>query len=153
MRSLKIILGAFLTCIMFAFSSGDKVPKKVADAFAKKFPTAKKIKWEKESKTEWEAEFKMNNVEYSANFLEDGTWKETEHEIDKKDIPQKVKAGLMSAFPGYEIEEAEISETSKGMVYEFEIEKDEQEMEVSVDQNGKVLSKEIKSENEEEDND
>mgnify|MGYP003627220840 CR=1 FL=1 len=73
MKSLKVILGSFLIFIIFAFTSGgDKAPQKVEEAFAKKFPTAKKVKWEKENATEWEAEFKMNKVEYSANFLEDG---------------------------------------------------------------------------------
>ncbi|GAL64575.1 PepSY-like domain-containing protein [Algibacter lectus] len=102
------------------------------------------MKWEKENATEWEAEFKMNKIEYSANFFEDGTWKETEHEIDENDIPQNVKAALASSFPGYEMEEAEISETQNGTVYEFEIEKDETEMEVAIDANGKVVKQEVK---------
>ncbi|APU11630.1 PepSY-like domain-containing protein [Cellulophaga lytica] len=146
MKTLKVILGIFLVTILFAFTSrGDKAPQKVKDAFAKKFPTAKKVKWEKENTTEWEAEFKMNKVEYSANFLEDGTWKETEHEIDENDIPQNVKAALASSFPGYEMEEAEISETQNGTVYEFEIEKDETEIEVAIDANGKVVKQEVKN--------
>lgn len=147
MKSLKIILGAFLICTLVAFTSGgDKAPQKVKQAFAKKFPTAKKVKWEKENASEWEAEFKMNKVEYSANFLEDGTWKETEHEIEEKAIPKNVKAALMTAFPGYEIEEAEISETKDGMVYEFEIEKGELEMEVAINSSGKVVKQEVKKE-------
>mgnify|MGYP003635854094 CR=1 FL=1 len=147
MKSLKIILGAFLVTIMFAFTSGgDKAPQKVKDAFAKKFPTAKKVKWEKESEKEWEAEFKMNKTEYSANFLSDGTWQETEHEIKVKEVPQNIMASLKKAFPDYEIEEAEISETPKGIVYEFAIEKGETEMEVAIDTNGKVVKKEVKIE-------
>lgn len=148
MKTLKVILGIFLVTILFAFTSrGDKAPQKVKDAFAKKFPTAKKVKWEKESTTEWEAEFKINKVEYSANFLADGTWTETEHEIDENDIPQNVKAVLASSFPGYEMEEAEISETQNGTVYEFEIEKGETEIEVAIDLNGKLINQEIKKEN------
>ncbi len=74
MKSLKIILGLLLVTSIFAFtSSADKAPKKVIDAFTKKFPTAKKVKWEKENDKKWEAEFKMNRKEYSANFLSDGT--------------------------------------------------------------------------------
>ena len=120
MKLLKVILGVFLACSMFAFiSKGDKAPQKVTDAFVKKFPNVKKVKWEKENATEWEAEFKINKVEYSANFMEDGTWKETEHEIDEKEIPQTVKTALTKGFPSYEIEEAEISETKEGTVYEL----------------------------------
>lgn len=59
MKSLKIILGALLVTTVFAFTSGgNKAPQKVKDAFAEKFPTAKKVKWEKENEKEWEAEFK-----------------------------------------------------------------------------------------------
>lgn len=154
MKSLKIVLGTFLACTMFAFAAaGDQVPQKVKDAFTKKFPTAKKVKWDKENATEWEAEFKMNNTEYSANFLEDGTWKETEHEIDDKEIPQNVKSALMSAYAGYKIKESEMSETKDGMLYEFEIKKGESEMEVAIDSNGKIVKKEMKKENDEEDKD
>jgi len=154
MKTLKVILGAFLVTTLFAFASGgDKAPKKVKDAFAKKFPTAKKVKWEKENATEWEAEFKMNNTEYSANFMADGTWTETEHEIDEKEIPAIVKKALSTNFPVYEMEEVEISETAQGMVYEFEIEKGETEMEVAIDANGKIVKQEVKKEDDKEDKD
>lgn len=154
MKTLKIISGVFLVTALFAFATGGgKAPQKVKEAFAKKFPTAKKVKWEKENGTEWEAEFKMNSVEYSANFLEDGTWKETEHEIEEKDIPQNVKASLASSFPGYEMEEAEISESENGTVYEFEIEKGETEMEVAIDASGKIVKQEVKKDKDKEDND
>lgn len=154
MKSIKVILGAFLVTIMFAFTSaGDKAPQKVKDAFAKKFPTVKKVKWDKESENEWEAEFKMNNTEYSANFKADGTWTETEHEIEENEIPKNIKVALTNTFPGFEIEEAEISETTSGMVYEFEIEKGETNMEVAIDINGKVIKKELEKENDKEDKD
>tara|TARA_R110002049_G_scaffold309289_3_gene520283 strand:- start:4728 stop:5192 length:465 start_codon:yes stop_codon:yes gene_type:complete len=154
MKIIKIVPSLFLGFAMFAFTSvNDKVPQKVTEAFAKKFPTAKKITWEKENATEWEAEFKMNKIEYSANFLEDGTWMETEHEIKKAAIPKNVKDALMEAFPGYDIEEAEISETQKGTLYEFEIEKGESNMEVSINADGKIIKKEIKEEDDKEDKD
>lgn len=150
MKTLKIILGAFLVTTMFAFTSaGDKAPQKVKEAFAKKFPTAKKVQWEKENATEWEAEFKLNKVEYSANFLEDGTWQETEHEIEKKDVPQNVMSALTATFPGYEVEEVELSEIPNGLVYEFEIENDETEMEVAINSNGKIVKQEKANEDDE----
>lgn len=128
----------------------DEVPQAVKDAFMKKFPTAKKVDWEKESEAEWEAEFKMGKMEYSANFLQNGTWKETEHEIEISDIPANVMASLKSNFPGYDLEESEISETATGMVYEFTIEIGEEELEVAIDTTGKVVKKE-KLEEEDED--
>ncbi|MAL60191.1 MAG: hypothetical protein CMC14_09095 [Flavobacteriaceae bacterium] len=145
MKSLKIILGVFLATIIVAFASvGDKAPQKVKEAFAMKFPTVTKVKWEKENASEWEAEFKIGKVEYSANFLEDGTWQETEHEVDETDVPQNVLQSIKDGFPGFEIEEVEISESTKGIFYEFEIEKGESEMEVVVALSGEVIKQEVK---------
>jgi len=155
MKKAILVIGfvfAAITTIGFTSEDQDKVPQAVKDAFAQKFPTAEKVDWDKESATEWEAEFKMNTLEYSANFLEDGTWQETEHEIDQAEIPQVVITALRSNFPGYEIEETEMAETPEGTVYEFEIEKGKTEMEVAIDLNGKVLKKQMEEE-EAEDND
>jgi hypothetical protein len=134
-----IIIGSGI----YAFGFNNEVPQKVKAAFTMKFPTVKKVKWDKESDTEWEAEFKIKGVEYSANFLEDGTWQETEHEIKKSDIPENIKNILNSDFKGYKIEEAEISEAITGSVYEFELEKGEEELEVVLDFNGKLIKKEL----------
>lgn len=149
MKPFKVIVGAFLVTTLFAFTlEGDKASQKVKDAFAKKFPAANKVKWEKENATEWEAEFEINKVEYSANFLEDGTWTETEHEIEEKDVPQNVKSTLKSEFPDYEMEEAEISETQNGIVYEFEIEKGETEIKVVIALDGTIIKKQDNDERE-----
>ena len=153
MKTIKIISAAIIVISIFTFAStGNKAPQKVKEAFSKKFPTVKKVKWEKENATEWEAEFKINKVEYSANFLEDGTWQETEHEIDEKTIPHNIKTVLTEAFPGYEIEEAEISETNNGTVYEFEFEKGENNMEVVIVFDGNIIKKEHFAEGEDNDN-
>ncbi|QKG80690.1 PepSY-like domain-containing protein [Tenuifilum thalassicum] len=140
---------------VFSFSAcGQKkdVPAKIKTAFEQKFPTAQKVKWDKENETEWEAEFKMNGKEYSANFSSDGKWMETEYEIEKSEIPQAVKQTLDNEFAGYDLEEAEISETTDGKVYEFALEKGETKMEVAITPDGKVVKKEVKKEDEE-DND
>lgn len=156
MKKVKILgtlaLGLLMGTGIYAFGPGDEAPKMVKDAFAKKFPTVKKVKWEIENDTEWEGEFKLEGTEYSANFLEDGTWQETEHEIKRKSIPSNVKTTLDTEFSGYKIEEAELTDTPEGSVYEFEFEKGEEEMEVVIDTNGKVINKKMNMEDEE-DND
>ncbi|AFL82621.1 Protein of unknown function (DUF2874) [Aequorivita sublithincola DSM 14238] len=155
MKTIKVLLAVALTSVMFSFcSAGEKVPQKVKNAFTKKFPTAKSVKWDKESANEWEAEFKMNKMEYSANFSDDGTWKETEHEIVEKDLPAAVKKALSDGFPGFKTEEMELSETASGAVYEFALEKGDTEMEVAIDSSGKVIKQEKKTEkSDKEDND
>lgn len=145
MRKIKILGAVLFAAVIgsgiYAFGTNIDAPIKVKEAFAKKFPKVKKVKWEKESNSEWEGEFKIKGMEYSANFLEDGTWKETEHEIKRNAIPMNIKTTLDTEFSGYEIEEAEISETQEGTVYEFELENGELNTEISIDINGKVISK------------
>ena len=142
---------------IFAFSAcaqtKDGVPDKVSSAFSKKFPDAKKIKWDKENKMEWEAEFKIDGKEYSANFDLDGNWMETEYEIKKSEIPAAVKATLDADYMGYKIEEAGISESANGKVYEFELKQGKKETEVVIDANGKVMKDKEQGENEEDEED
>ncbi|SFB52481.1 PepSY-like domain-containing protein [Algoriphagus aquimarinus] len=129
--------------------SGEEVPEAVKAAFSQKFPTAKKVSWDMESATEWEAEFKLEGNEYSANFLADGTWQETEHEIKKADIPEAIKQTLAQDFAGFKIEEAEISEKADGSVYELAVEKGEEEWELVFDINGKLIEKKAIEEDDE----
>ena len=131
------------------FACAQTPPAQVNNSFNKKFAGATKVKWDKENDTEWEAEFKLKGKAYSANFSNEGKWMETEHEIKKSAIPANVKQTLDSEFAGYDVEEAEISETAEGTVYEFELEQGETEMEVAISPEGKVVKKEMKTEKEE----
>ena len=125
------------------------VPAAVKTAFSQKFPTAKKVNWDLESATEWEAEFKQAGTEYSANFLTDGTWQETEHEIKKSDVPEAIKQAFAKDFSGYELEKVEISETAGGSVYELAVEKGEEEWELVFDAHGLLIEKKAIEENDE----
>lgn len=143
-----------LTGIVFSFTSCDKeisAPQKVKDAFAEKFANATNMEWDKESDTEWEVEFKMNKKEFSSNFMQDGTWVETEYEVDVSEIPQLVMDNLKSNFEGYDIEEIEFSETVKGSLYEFGIEKGMSKLEVGIDARGVIVKKEEKNDDDEND--
>ena len=119
MRNLMILMVLVSTMAFTACGQKENVPAIVKTAFDQKFPNATKVSWDKENATEWEAEFNMDGKEYSANFDANGNWKETEYEISKSDIPTAVKSTLDKDFDGYNIEEAEMSETSDGTVYEF----------------------------------
>ncbi|MDP5010682.1 MAG: PepSY-like domain-containing protein [Crocinitomicaceae bacterium] len=134
---------AIVSC---AQETASKIPTKVEDAFKSKFPNAKLVKWDRENDTEWEVEFKLDGVDYSANFSNEGAWKETEHEIKIKELPEAVQSTLSSEFSGYKIEEAETVESPDFSGYEVEIEKGEESMEVVFDQAGKVIKKKIKEE-------
>ncbi|KUK57978.1 MAG: Uncharacterized protein XD81_1311, partial [Bacteroidetes bacterium 38_7] len=142
MKTLKLFALAFAILSITACAQKTTAPENVVKAFSQKFPDAQSVKWNKENESEWEAEFKMDSEEYSANFSTDGVWMETEYEIEQSAIPAKVKQTLDSEFADYNIEGAEISETSEDTVYEFALEKGEQKMEVAIAPDGIVKKKE-----------
>jgi uncharacterized membrane protein YkoI len=151
MKTIKLLCAGLVLTSLMACDQKNTTPKEVTVAFTSKFPIAKSVKWHKESETEWEAEFKMNKIEYSANFEANGTWKETEHEIKISEVPINVKNALMESYPECDIEEVEISETNKGIVYEFAIENEDQELEIALNSEGTIVKKEVKKEDDEED--
>jgi hypothetical protein len=119
----------------------------VLAAFSDKCPNAKEVEWEADEK-EYKAEFEMNGHEYSASFLVDGTWLETEQEITKNKLPLAVKESLKREFSGYRFDEVEKVERPNFNSYEVLMEKKEKEIEVLIDENGKIVSQEEESDNE-----
>jgi len=149
MKKLFVLIGAVT---MFSFiacgQTGKEVPPAVKTAFSQKFPDASKVKWDQENATEWEAEFILNGVEYSANYDNTGAWMETEYKISSSELPAAVKATLDKEFGDYKVELAEVSETAEGKVFELGLKNGKEEMEISVDGNGKVLKKAQEEEDE-----
>lgn len=152
---MKNVVVLFALSVMFVSpactqnSTAAEVPEAVKTAFQEKFPAAKKIQWEKEADDEWEAEFKLAGEKYSANFSSTGEWTETEHEIKESDIPENIKSILDENFSDYDIEDAEMAESSSGTSYEFEIEADGEEFDVVIDTQGQLTqTKEIEEEDE-----
>jgi uncharacterized membrane protein YkoI len=141
----KLFLVTAVTAIFslnFCGQTSKDVPPNVKTAFSQKFPSATNVKWDMENEKEWEAEFKMDGKEYSANFDMNATWMETEYEISTTEIPVSVKTTIDKEFAGYKIEKSEVSETADGKVYEFELKKDAEKIEIAIDMNGKVVKKE-----------
>ena len=131
--------------------AGLSTPAAVAKAFETKFPSAGEVKWGKESDVEYEAEFELNDQEMSANFDANGTWLETEAKLAPKDLPAPVLATLKSQFGDSKIKKAEsLEKAGEPVVYEIKLEQGENEVEVVLDANGKVISKEAKGKEAEE---
>lgn len=115
-------------------------PEGARNRFAQKFPDIANAGWMKESATEREAEFDMKGEEYAAVFTLDGTWVRTEHEIEEKDLPEKVWNLLNEKLKDYrldEIEYVENADSSKG--YNIELEKDE-ELRIFISSEGELIS-------------
>ncbi len=152
METSVLIISAVLLISFSACGQSEKnAPASVSTAFSQKFPDASKVKWGKENDNEWEVEFKMDSKEYSANFDNSGVWVETEYEITAKEIPAAVKTTLEKEFAGYKIAESEVSETPESKVYEFALSKGKERLEAAIDAAGKVITKELAKEGNEED--
>ena len=131
-----------------------EVPKVVTDAFNAKYPPAKKVAWEMEDAIEYEAEFELDGVEMSANFKTDGTWLETEMEMNKEDLPEVVKTAIASQFSDYELEEAEqVEQPGAAMSYEVQLENEttDTEIEAVFSADGTLLKQAVKTEVDEDD--
>lgn len=123
------------------------VPAAVKAAFSTQFPQAQRVKWEMEKPQVYEAGFRVGKDKMSACFNALGTWIETETEIKVSDLPVAVSRALQAKYVGYEIEEAEKLQFPNGTtVFEMEIEKGKDSLEVQFDAAGKFLKQDVEKE-------
>ena len=129
----KMLLSMALCFAMGFIASAQKTPPTaVVSAFNEKFQEVRGLKWDKEKNGEWEAEFKMKDVEMSANFSADGKWLETETEIKVADLPEAVQ----TALKGKKVREAATIVRADGTtVYEAEV----KHQDLFFDANGKPV--------------
>ena len=89
----------FLVAMIFTLATTSinaqirKIPSEVTEAFKAKFPGADKVEW-KDKITYFEAQFTADGNEMTADFLSDGTWKETDKSITYDALPDAVKDGF-----------------------------------------------------------
>lgn len=147
----NVILGLMITVVSaFQACAQGQVPLQIKASFESKFANAKSVQWEIENDTEWEAEFKLNRKEMSANFDLNGNLLETETEIKVKDLPPAVLETIKNEFADYKIEEAEKVEKPDGtFLYEVELEKGKEEIEVIFPADGKFMRKALSEEEKE----
>ncbi len=129
----------------------DKVPQVVKAAFMEQFPKAEHAKWEMESKTEYEVNFKQGGNELSASYGTDGTWMETEHAIKADALPEAVRKAIAAGYADHKAKGIDVAESPKGTVYEVDMEKGEQSIEVVFAADGKVLESKVEERKQDED--
>lgn len=133
----KVIL---LVASVFVFSSlvfAAKPPEKVQKAFEAKFPEAADVKWGKENSKEWEANFTVNGVKTSANFMTTGDWVETESEMAVSELPEAVTAEIKKLHPKGEIIAAfRIDSAKAGTKYEADVKTGKKTAEVILKEDG-----------------
>ena len=117
------------------------VPVAVKNAFQKKFPNAKKVKWEKEKTNEYEASFKLDRKEVSALYLTDGKLIEVETEIFDTELPKPVVESLNKKYPNIKISEvSKIERSDNSIVYEAELKIGGKKIDLLFDEKGNILN-------------
>lgn len=124
MKQLTIL--ATLLLAVFAASSQSMaqqvhVTAKAKQAFNQKFPNARNVQWGKETPKVFEAEFTLNGKHMSANFDEQGNWKETEKPVPNSALPHAVKQSYTKGHNMANLKQAYKVSRPGQTVYELEV--------------------------------
>ncbi|MEO8664889.1 MAG: PepSY-like domain-containing protein [Ignavibacteria bacterium] len=134
---MKTIILVALAIFISINVNAQTVPATVSEAFNKKFPDAKNVRWNKESSNDYEASFEMNGITSSADFSKKGIWTETETSVSYDQLPQKVQDSFSSNYKGIKPKAEALIETSAGTKkYEIEYKKGSKTKEVFYDEQG-----------------
>lgn len=116
-------------------SDNASIPTNVKEAFAKKYPTVKKVKWEKEDTT-YEGSFVFNKVETSVVMDSKGSILETEKEMAVSKLSSKITAYVAKNYPKQKIKEAaEIVDSKNKKTFEAEV----KGLDLLFDENGNFI--------------
>lgn len=133
------IIGMILT---LSCNTGVKAqaPDAVKKTFQAKYPGENDPDWHKDDHGYYEANFKIDGVKYRADFNEDGSWVETETSIDKKDLPDAIKAVIKEKYGDEDITEVEkVDSAKKGIFYDVEFKKKGKNMDVEFKADGSII--------------
>ena len=127
-----------LTCLSTAEA---QIPDAVLKSFKNKYPNEKVHDWEKDAHNYIEIQFKKDGDQYRADFLNDGTWIETEVSIDKDDLPKAIKKIIKETYGDRKIAEIEkVEHHSKGIFYDVEFKKKGKNLDVEFRANGEIIN-------------
>jgi hypothetical protein len=119
MRSKFIVLFAAVICGNMALAQKNAdVPANIKAEFAKKYPTATKVKWEKEE-GKYESSFFVGKKEMSVLYTPNGVLEETETKISVAELP--AKAQKYAKQKGAIKEAAKIEMANGTIKYEAEV--------------------------------
>jgi len=144
-----LIVALLFSFTTFAtFAQKVEVPKEVKNSFTKLNPKITNVKWGKEGK-EFEASFKVDKMDKSVLFDGEGNVLETETAIEISLLPSGIDKYVANNFKGYKISGAAKIVNSKGeTTFEAEVSKGKVKKDLIFDANGKPEKKDVKKENE-----
>lgn len=155
------IAGILASGVSISVSAGDiSIPPKsvsnnIRTAVTTQYPNADIRGYSLESKSPRLVEVELNDsgIERSVVYRSDGTVVETESTLALSQLPEAVRKGVLQAAPGAHIASAEQYTRSGTTGYEVVVQYGETREELTLDSQGKVLSKENQADSEDSDSD
>lgn len=136
MKKLCLVL-LVMPLILISCKQKNETPDAVMAKFAEMFEGVTEVNWEMDDDSLYEASFTFDGYEWEADFKEDGTWMETERELEDGEMPEKAMEYLAMFYPDMEMDYY-LEKTPDGDYYEAEMEVDSVEMEVYFDMEGNM---------------
>lgn len=143
MKKLCVVIAGLLFGIVLAHAQDipqAQVPSVVLNAFKKEFPKASDIEWELKGDV-YQVEFEIGFTDHELTLDNTGKILKHKQDIKQTDLPKAVTEVLAKDFAGYRM--SDISKTTEGttVTYKLDLKKGQEEWEIIVDGNGKVLDK------------
>src|SRR5680860_1190439 len=134
---MKITMRVLPVLLMFLVASctSNKPSQEIQQAFNSKYKDAKDVDW-KAKDGNWDATFEQQGVEYAAQFGADGTWLQTSHEIDFKQVPPDVWNTFTEKFGEKDLQKVDEVEMDGKTYYGFNLNTGEGNFRALYDDNG-----------------
>lgn len=141
MRTLKILtIALFATGVTMAQDLKlTDVPTSLSNAFNKEYAKATDVEWEKKMDN-YKVEFDLNRHDHEVWYNASGVVIKKEIEMSETDLPQAIRDAIKSNYAGYRVDDIEMIWQNNATSYEVELEKGQDETQVTFDSNGKVLN-------------
>ncbi len=118
----------------------NQVPSAIQQEFQKNFPKASDVEWEKEM-NHYDVEFEVGllGTDHEVWYDENGKLLRHEEEISKRDLPKEVTNTINKEFDGFRV--GDVTKITEGdqVNYTMELENRDEEWDVAIDANGKIL--------------
>lgn len=139
MQHLERLVFSLFAVVLFGCATAQETDPAKA-AFSQKYPDAEDVSWNTDGNGYREAKFELNGEKHRADFQTDGTWIETERNLDWDDLPDAVKDAFKDDFDKDDIVEIElVDHHAKGWFYDIEFKKKGKKTDVEINPGGVIL--------------
>jgi hypothetical protein len=142
---MKLAILSFFAAIMLLATNISKaqvvnIPDKAKTHFAQKYPNATEVDWSNKV-SNYTAKFRMDNKPYEAHYSIDGDWDNTEHPIQKSDLPEVVSTSFSkNRFADWKLNSIDFVDDSKNAsLYRFNLKKGIEKKYLYLDSTGKEV--------------